>query len=372
MEDIAIYPFDLYSVPLIRHRKLITNQNIVEVVSPEGWGLEGKDISVFDGGSSIGVFINTNFEDAINKCDTVLFTRNEAELDFEKHIYPKIDKAINKGKNIINTLPLSREIIDDIINKCAYNNLKFRDFNIYNKQNDYSNILIENEYIFDIKKPVVFVLGLCDSIDKFEVQLTLREYFLKLGYKVSQIGSRDSCEFLGFYSFPKFMYSKNISESNKVVLFNHYVKKIEEDEDADIIIIGVPGGVMPFNKKVTNRFGILAYEVCQAVNPDITVVNTYYIDDYTYFEKISNSLKYKLGIEVSCFNISNKLVDLNEPWKDFKMHFITLDSDFVAGGIEKMAVGNCPLFNVSCKKDKNRISEFITNTLNSYASIEVT
>lgn len=59
---------------------------------------------------------------------------------------------------------------------------------------------------------------------------------------------------LGFYSFPSFMYDSNISEVNKVLMFNRFVRKIEKVEAPDIIIIGIPGGIMPYNRQFTRAF----------------------------------------------------------------------------------------------------------------------
>lgn len=370
MESTVIYPFDSYSLPYIRHSKLLVKNKIAGVVSPPGWGTTGKDVSIIDGGTNTGIIVHDNFENVISGCYTVLFANSEIQIDHKKYIYPKVDLAIHMGKNIINTIPFTYDIVKDIEKECLKNNVSFVNYKLPINEDKFKNVSIENEYIFDIKKPVILVLGLCEGLDKFEIQVALREDFLIKGYKVSQIGSREGCELLGFHSFPEFMYSKSISESNKVVLFNHFIKKIEETENPDVVLIGVPGGIMPFNKIITNKFGILAYEICQAVKPDATVLSSYLYDDYDRLERLIYSLKYKFGIEVSCINISNKQIDFNEPWHDFKIHFITLDSKYVQNKKQNLPQ-NIPTFNIINDEDKSLMSDFLISTLNKYACTEI-
>jgi peptide maturation system protein (TIGR04066 family) len=129
----------------------------------------------------------------------------------------------------------------------------------------------EDDLTLDIDTPVIFVLGTGERTNKFEIQLALRENMMKMGYKASQVGTREYCELLGFHSFPRFMFGNGISEISKIASFNRFIKSLERDECPDVIIIGVPRGIMPFNNRLPNGYGILAYEVSQAVTPDSTV-----------------------------------------------------------------------------------------------------
>ena len=259
--------------------------------------------------------------------------------------------------------------VKEIESKCLANNVTFTNYNSPIDEYKFRDISLKNEYIFDISKPVILVFGLGESLDKFEIQVSLRDEFLKRGYKVSQVGSREGCELFGFHSFPDFMYSRSISESNKVVLFNHFIKNIEETENSDVLIIGVPGGIMPFNKTITNKFGILAYEICQAIRPDATILSTYLYDDYNHLEKLVNIIQYKFNIEINCINISNKKVDFDETYNDNKIHFITLDSNYVQSIKQNMSQ-SIPIFNIVNGEDKSLMSDFLIDTLNKYAIAE--
>ena len=75
----------------------------------------------------------------------------------------------------------------------------------------------------------------------------------------------------------------------------------------DLIIIGVPGGVLPISEEHPSDFGEFAYLITNAVKPDIAIRSLYY-NNYPdkFFENDKQMSKYKLNSEVEYYNISNK------------------------------------------------------------------
>ncbi len=130
---------------------------------------------------------------------------------------------------------------------------------------------IDKRSLFEINVPIVTVLELSDNTCKYNVQCEIQDMLEKKGYKTAFIGSKEYCEFLDEKSFPGFMFNNNISEADKIYYFNSLVKNIEINEKPDIIIIGIPGGTMPFSNTVVNNFGITAFETFQAVRPDFSI-----------------------------------------------------------------------------------------------------
>lgn len=366
-----IYPYDLECCPIVRHKKIIKEYEIVALVSPRGWGMTGKDGGTADYSSKMGLVISSDFEGNLSLCDTVLFCKSDKPLDFESIVMPKISQAIEAKKNIIISSSIKKELFDIISRKCAQNGVDFKYFGTLIKQQEFQEIPHEGEFIHDIATPVIFVMGIGERTNKFEVQLSLRENIRKMGYIISQIGSREYCELLGFHSFPVFMYNKEISETNKIVLFNHYVKRIEMEENPDLIIIGVPGGIMPYNNNLTNRFGVLAYELSQAVTPDSTIFSCHY-NEYLeeYFIKMVESVRSRLGCKVNCFNISNVVFDWNNSKEWRKESYISLDSEYVDKKMQDYAAYNQSIFNVLNHKDAQKMSEYIVNILAEYGETQ--
>ena len=50
------------------------------------------------------------------------------------------------------------------------------------------------------------------------------------------------------------MYDEGVSEKKKILMYNHYLKWIEQSEKPDVILVGIPGGIMPDSK---NKWDIL-------------------------------------------------------------------------------------------------------------------
>ena len=328
-ERIVLYPYDINSSPILRHRNLLKKYEISGLVSPIGWSLCGKDASVADYGSPIGINVETDFNDLIEKCDTLLICDSDIKLDYEKFIKPKILQAIKSHKNIVCCITLDSLERKIICTACKDKKVYFTDFVQDGLYQNYTGEIIPRR-LSNINTPVIFILGTSTRTHKFEIQLGLRDIFLNQGFKVSQVGTRNYCELFEFHSFPSFMFSSFISESKKVFIFNQFIKDIENNENPDVIIIGIPGGIMPINNNLVNEFGILAYEISQAILPDVSILSLLY-EDYTplFFDKISTSIKYKLGFELDCFNISNVQLDFNKSNDLCKLDFITFDSRFI-------------------------------------------
>lgn len=161
-----------------------------------------------------------------------------------------------------------------------------------------------------LEVPVIFVAGVTPYTEKFHVQLALRKRLLDNGYKVSQIGSKEYSGLFGFHSYPLFM-SEPMDNTKRILLFRKYVKYIELKEQPDIIVIGIPGGIMGINKKHHFDFGMTAYMVSQAVEPDYVIMNMLYGQNYTkeQLEEINQCCKYKLNFEIDSFHLSNSFFD---------------------------------------------------------------
>lgn len=362
-----IYPFDVESASLLRHNNLIKELNFTHVVSPNGWGFSGQDASCTDNGQPVGMIVDSDFDKALENCDTVFFNNSNEKLDLNASIYPKIIKVAENSKNIICTIQLETEVFDKVSDICNKNNTFFK----YFKKTCDSVKIPKYESIYKINTPVIFVVGTCERTQKFEIQLNLRENLEKMGYKVSQIGTRHYCELMGFHSFPKFMYSKDITESEKVTLFNYYIKNMETKEKPDVIVIGVPGGTMPFNYKLTNRFGILAYEISQAVKPDAVILSTLY-NNYKsdFYQLISKSYKYKFGYNIDCCNIANVSLNIENSELERSLQYNTMDWNFIN---EKKKLYNkldTHFYNILDIDDAKIMTNFLVNKLADYAETQ--
>lgn len=362
---LLVYPFDNDFLAVIKHTEFISEYEITKLVSPNGWGLVGKDAGSTGKWKETGIKVEGNFKEALGACDAVLFINSHLKLDFEKIVYPKMLEAVKEKKNILCDLKvddkLKKELAELALNKgvsCDF----LSDSEVWSSP--------EKSEIYNINKPVIFVLGVSERTNKFEIQLALRKRLIEEGYKVSQVGTKKYCELLGFHSIPSFMYGNSLSESEKITLFNHYIKKMEKEEESDVIIIGLPGGTMKFNNKYTCNYGITSYEISQAVIPDATICSVLY-EEYkpTYFENVCKSLQYKLGFKVDCFNLSNYQFDWLRSESTMQMCYTLLDSTAIVQKIENLSGMETPVYNILEEDNVDKMCKFILDKLSDYAEV---
>ncbi|NFL55795.1 TIGR04066 family peptide maturation system protein [Clostridium botulinum] len=359
-EKALIYPYDREFSTIIRHQSMC-DYEIVGVVAPNGWGLSEKDASYVDGGQALNIIVNNNFESMLNNCDTLILSNSALKLDFKKSIYPKVVQAAEKNKKIISTAKFDIKEIEMIEEVCKYKGNIFIQYPL-NKNYEICSYVDKLE-IQEIKTPVIFVMGVGENAHKFEIQLSVRENLFNMGYKVSQVGSRDYCEMFNFHSFPKFMYSNMYSETEKIKLFNNFIKNIENQENPDVIIIGIPGTIMRINNKATYDFGVLAFEVSQAVKPDTSVLSVLY-ENYlpSFFEKIAQEVKYKFACDISCFNYVNSMIDWNYFEINTEAKYIDVTLDLVNNKINELN-NSIPIFNIMNENEGLKITEHLIDKL---------
>lgn len=171
------------------------------------------------------------------------------------------------------------------------------------------------------------------------------------------------------HNFPQFMFD-SISEKEKILGFNQWIKQIEKEEHPDVIIIGVPGGIMPYSERFPEYFGITMYEVMQAVKPDILIMSCLY-EEYLdkYFLNMAESIKYKFGVEVDCFNLSTFKVDINESEQNNALQYYKLNYEDV-DSTKKGYQCNIPIYNIMNGTDGEKMSQYILDKLEEYSEAE--
>lgn len=376
MKKLMIYPYNMEFSPGLRHRSLIEGFEISCVVSVEGFGNNGKDSSYADLGEKMGFIVEGDFEKGLENCDAVLFVDYSSPIDISPLIFENIIKAARAGKDILCTINFEEKKIRQIEEVTGIHDAGFTYFKA--GDDELEKMIACKEYniekIDEIETPVIFVMGLLELTNKFEVQLALREQFIRKGYRVSQIGSRSYCKLTGFHSFPSFMLDTGISESKKVVMFNQYIKLIEYNEKPDIIIIGIPGGVMPYNRRITNKFGILAFEVCNAVTPDASVLCLSY-NKYNdkFLSTLKDSLKHKLGVELDCFVLSNVKPQIDNQNQDYdrRKKYLLLDMDYMEEEIGNFSNSETPVYNALKAKDIEAMTNQIIEKLSDDTDIQI-
>lgn len=183
-------------------------------------------------------------------------------------------------------------------------------------------------HLHNIDKPVIAVSSLGENTDKFAIQLSLREFFLSKNYSILQLGSSELSSFFGFDILPTFMFSE-ISVESKIKMLNSYIYKKLEEHDYDLIIIGVPGGILPYNNYICNNFGELAYVISRAMQIDVNILSVYLFDNITdiMLSKLDNYCAVALNTEKILFNISGSFICYNR--EERQANYFDLDNNYI-------------------------------------------
>ena len=212
--------------------------------------------------------------------------------------------------------------------------------------------LDEEEILFDINIPIVLVTGISEYTNKFDVQIDLYSRFKKEGYSVGWIGSRKEAVLCGGESIPEWLYGTQLSFKDKIVYFNHYVKEYIEKNKNEVLIIGIPGEVCINDNYFIGHAGELATIISQAVNASATIVCMMFDENIEKKTKIwGNYIEGKLGVQIKCFAITNRLYDYNESDVVRKIKYTTLNNQT----IQKMVKIFDGVYMISLDEEKDRL-----------------
>lgn len=213
--------------------------------------------------------------------------------------------------------------------------------------------LSANEVLHEIDAPVISVMSLGEYAGKFRIQLAMKEYFEKAGYKVILYGSSELSSLFGLEHYPDFMLEEH-SMKEKILSMNHCIYKTVQREKPDLVILGCSGGIMPFNRYAHNFFGEIPLVLSKAVPIDINFIISHFLgenEDARYFEQLDLFCKENFGCENNFFTISNTSMNYNREKK--QMEYMVLDKEMVKNEIRKIKYNK--LFDSMSNANLNRV-----------------
>lgn len=299
----------------------------VKLISPKGWGYQNSE--VYDGKEYI--MVEDDFTSALEAVSCVWFVQDAMFKLPDELLQRCLSQAVEKKKKIIFTR--YGKSYEKAISKIP------RDLNITpEKETNKQEYMTGDQNYFEINVPVISVIGTSENCGKFFVQVVIKNELERMGYKVASISTRGDTEILGMHSFPDFMNDKSFHETEKILSYNYLVKQISVKEKPDVILIGIPGGALPYSYHKHNDFGLRLFEISSAIHSDYTVLCSLFMKSaegiLSYTEK---EVKNRFRIPVESYYISNKMDDTtNELSSNEKGSYLTLDKQFVWDRISKL------------------------------------
>ncbi|WP_238533500.1 TIGR04066 family peptide maturation system protein [Paenibacillus terrae] len=208
-------------------------------------------------------------------------------------------------------------------------------------------------------------MGLNERTNKLGLQFAVRQKLEAAGYRISQMTSNGCGELVGAHSFPQFMLESGLTETQKIIMFNRFLKKIEQSEKPDLILVGIPGGVVPYNNTFTNYFGITSFLASRAVVPDGLICCLHY-DEYNtqYLEHVQKYLENRFSSSLLGYALCNNVFDSYSS-STVNMQYSSVDSRFVEEKKREFSDYPVPIMNLSNDDDIGKMADHILNYFSS-------
>ncbi len=206
---------------------------------------------------------------------------------------------------------------------------------------------LENKYgneTLDINTPIIGVFDLGENIGRKKLLYTLRKEFKAKEYNVisfiedlesTKLSLENDC-----YNLPKELFFSDLSDYSQILRFNHIIYEINKLDSPDLILIEIPGGIMPISEEIHNHYGLIAYKICSAVIFEYGFFNIFPdLCSRSFIYEMKNIFLYRLSIEDVVFCVYDKNIDwlnsktenkikvMNVSKEKFKSIFKDLDLD---------------------------------------------
>lgn len=302
MKKALIYPVTKDVISILRHHKMLRNYDEIYGVCLTSES-RPEDISFIDNGKKIGIQCKDNLSDILAVVDDILFAEVLSDDYVNEYFLPVYEKCKSGKINIGFLFPVKTELEIKVKELCRDKNMQYISINE-------KYCIRKGNKMLNINTPVIFVCGTAKDTDKFELQLLLREMLIRDSYNVSQVGTKYFSNLFDFHAIPDFIFENTISDDEKIIEFNNYIKRIEENETPDVILIGIPGGTVKDTEWYTQEFAVIADEIATAVKPDYVFL-CIYENDYSveYLEELIPKINARYDFEINQIAVSNTYFD---------------------------------------------------------------
>lgn len=288
-KKIAIFPFNKENKTLVNYAYL-NNYELVDVYDVKHSVWFNRDVMDLKEENSFKV-------KNIEKCDWSKFEYfvighvNDLEEIYKKSIKKELLNACLKyGKNVISYDSI---LINEYRDKFKQAGLKLMNSD---------DIQIVNTYgkLYQLKTPVLAVIGTGKSQGKFSFQIYLKELLKSNGINAMHLGTEPNSILLGAEEMFSYGYSSvnaGLSNSMFLTVLNQKLKKLEND-GADIIITGAQSALLPKFFYNTQHLNLNCIAFLYGTRPDGVILTIGLHEDVEYIKKTLRFIEDYIGAKV--------------------------------------------------------------------------
>lgn len=298
MEKLMIFPWNNDAQVLIDNREKC---NKFEIVALSSYLEDEKTLKVMN--DTYNILCSSDFELCLKRADSVLFIENtmgHENLGYEQ----RIKTSLKAKKNVYISAVFLKKL-----------QLCIEDDHLHLLQED---IMEEwQEHLYHINIPIISVMGVGENTGKFDVQAKIRKMVEKQGYKVLCVCSNILGKFIDMEVMPGFLYSDNISLPHKIQMFNSWLYQMYKSQNADLILLGCPGGILEFDEYESNFYGEISSVVSHAVSIDNSMLTLYRnsSQDDESIQQLQTFCHAKYNTDITCFIVARQIFKVNDERK---------------------------------------------------------
>lgn len=258
MDKLGIFPITYDLLTLLRYKELLQEEEIHAISSfKEDMYLKVLEDEFGD------IAVTADIEKFLKDVDTILLLDNENEFSLTKYRRIYSDALMQQRKILVSTKLYSE------LRQEKKSNVQF----LEKKGVEETELKVHE--LYDNPLPVIAVCGMGKHCSKFETMLLTLKVLKESEYQALVIGSNPLLSLVGGYVLPQYLYSEHISLENKVYKLSADLYQLQNKRDADVILIEMPGGIMPVGTWEYNHFSEIATVISNALKIDVGILNTY-------------------------------------------------------------------------------------------------
>jgi peptide maturation system protein (TIGR04066 family) len=354
VKKILLFPYHPDIELLVEHKDYIKDYQIIGLIS---YKEDEKRIQLLTENLALETM---PYEQLIQASDAVVVLDNYRRFETAKY-YRVIDDAIANHKEVLIT-PLAQVQLDLARYEGKYQLLESLPADVMDFADEYDSRK-ENGYeirMYEIDAPIIAVIGQGINCGKFETQLFIKEV-LEEEYTTIAVSPNALSALFGCYTIPAFLF-KDVPFQEKIVKFNYYIRKISKVYDPDVILLGVPEGIAPFEREEFHHFAEYPLVVSNAMSIDMAVLCTYFVRGAKLedgLKKIVEFCQNKFSISIGALSISKTSFEIPVEMLD-RIVFEYLDRAYLDKYYPDINSIDLPLINLL---NRNEASETIKASL---------
>ena len=309
----ALYPYAKEMHALVRFPDLLAFR-ITGIADPPGRGQVGRDAGQVIGAGTVGLQIHPSLRDAIDGADTLIlgYLRQLGVLRDRDLHREFLTLAIEHRLHVFSFEPLREEPYGDLLAEARKRNLRFWWPEVSREQA--RGILSGPAEHGPVDQPVLGVFGTSASQGKFTLQLALRQRFLRMGYRVAQIGTEHHCSLFGMdFAFPMGYGSTVEVETERFPeLLDRVMRRICAERRPDLFLVGSQSGTVPFDLNDHRTLTLPTLAFLMGTKPDACVLVVNDIDTADYIEATLAGLRSLGQTEVIALAVSDRRKEVRQ------------------------------------------------------------